>query len=115
MADRVASARERRTQNQWLGVIGLVGLVTGILATLFLPSILPFSAAPRVASFVMAKPPWHAGMDLMAFDSPEAWNRVWSADQLIVANKAEVAVCREVAAKVGKDQKCTITVTPPTR
>lgn len=113
LAGQMASARERRRQNQWLWVIGLTGSVAGILATLFLPSLLPFSAAPRVASFVMAKSPWRAGMDLMAFDSPESWYRVLSADQLVEANKAEVAACREAADKAGKDQKCTITVTAP--
>lgn len=113
MAGQMASARERRRQNQWLWVFGLAGGVAGILATLFLPSLLPFSAAPRVASFVMAKSPWRAGMDLMAFDSPESWYRVLSADQLVEANKAEVATCREAATKASKDQKCIITVPAP--
>jgi len=113
MAGQMASARERRRQNQWLWIFGLAGGVAGILATLFLPSLLPFSAAPRVASFVMAKSPWRAGMDLMAFDSPESWYRVLSADQLVEANKAEVAACREAAAKAGRDQQCTITVAAP--
>ncbi len=113
LAGQMASARERRRQNQWLWIIGLTGGVAGILATLFLPSLLPFSAAPRVASFVMAKSPWSAGMDLMAFGSPEAWYRVLSADQLIEANKAEVVACREAAAKASKAQKCIITVAAP--
>lgn len=113
MAGQMASARERQRQNQWLWVIGLAGGVAGILVTLFLPSLLPYSAAPRVASFIMAKSPWRAGMDLMAFDSPESWYRVLSADQLVEANKAEVAGCREAAAKAGEDQKCTITVAVP--
>ncbi|MCZ7859576.1 DUF6118 family protein [Agrobacterium salinitolerans] len=49
----------------------------------------------------------------MAFDSPESWYRVLSADQLVETNKTEVAACREAAAKAGKDQKCTITVAAP--
>ncbi|MDW5318411.1 DUF6118 family protein [Rhizobium sp. PL01] len=115
LAGQMTSARERRTQNQWLLVIGLVGGAAGILATLFLPSLLPFSAAPRVASFVMAKSPWRAGMDLMAFDSPESWSRVVSADQLIEANKAQVATCLKAATEASKDYKCTITVPAPVR
>lgn len=113
VAGQMASARERRIQNQWLWVVGLIGGVAGILATLFLPSLLPFSAAPRVASVVMAKSPWRAGMDLMAFDSLESWYRVSSADQLIEENKVEVAACQDAAAKAGKDQKCTIIVAAP--
>ena len=54
-------------------------------------------------------------MSLMAFDSPEGWDRVVSADQLIEANKAEVAACREAAAMAGKDQSCMITVSPETQ
>jgi len=42
-------------------------IVVGILAGLFLPGLLDFSAAPGGAS-VMAKTPWHAGMNLMAFN-----------------------------------------------
>lgn len=113
IAGQMASARERRKQNQWFGTVGLTGVVAGILATLFLPSLLPFSAAPRVASLVMAKSPWRAGMDLMAFGRPEAWYRVLSADHLVEANKAEVAACRGAAAKYEKDQKCTIIVAAP--
>lgn len=44
MAEQMNSARLRRTQNQWLGVIGLAG---GILATLFLPSALPCFISTR--------------------------------------------------------------------
>ena len=110
---QVKSARERGVQNRFLWGIGVAGVVVGILATLFLPAVLPFSAAPRVASFVMGETPWRAGMSLMDFASPEDWRRVAEADQLIEANKAEVAACREAAAKAGKDQRCTITVPVP--
>ena len=61
-----------------------------MVSTLLLPALLPLSVAPRVASIVMGDSPWRAGMSLMAFDSPEGWDRVVSADQLIEANKAEV-------------------------
>ena len=113
MAGQMASARERRTQNQWLGVSGLTGFAAGILAILFLPAMLPSPVAPRVASVIMAEPPWQAGMRLMKFDSLASWDRVAAADQLIQANRAVVAACQEAAGKTGKDQKCTITVAAP--
>lgn len=115
LAGHIDSARERQEQNWWLWCAAGAGLAAGVLATLFLPSLLPFSAAPRVASVVMAQSPWRAGMTLMAYDSPKDWLRIVEADRLIEANKAEVAACRETAAKAGKDQKCTITVAVPVR
>lgn len=113
LASQVKNARERGVQNRYLWGIGAAGVVAGILATLFLPAMLPFSAAPRVASFVMGDTPWRAGMSLMDFASAEDWRRVAEADQLVEANKTEVAACREAAAEAGEDQRCTITVAVP--
>ena len=113
LSAHVASARERDRQNWWLVVAFAVGLLAGALVMLFLPRLLPFSAAPRVASVVMGERPWQAGMSLMAFGSPEAWQRVASADQLVEANREAVAACWEAARTAGEDQRCTITVKAP--
>lgn len=113
LTNQVKSARERGIQNRFLWGIGAAGVVAGILAILFVPAVLPFSAAPRVASFVMGDTPWRAGMSLMDFASAEDWRRVAEADQLMEANKVEVEACREAAAKAGEDQRCTITVAAP--
>jgi len=110
LSAHVASARERDRQNWWLVVAFAVGLLAGALVMLFLPRLLPFSAAPRVASVVMGERPWQAGMSLMEYASSDSWLRVASADRLIEANKDAVTACRETAAKSAKDQKCTITV-----
>lgn len=113
LTSQVKGARERTIQNRYLWGIGAAGVVAGILATLFLPAVLPFSAAPRVASLVMADSPWRAGISLMAFESPEGWGQVFAAYQLVEANQAEVAACREAAAEAGEEQKCTIVVAAP--
>ena len=113
LSAHVASARERRRQDWWLVVAFAIGLLAGALVMLFLPRLLPFSAAPRVASVVMGERPWQAGMSLMAFGSPEAWQRVASADQLVEANREAVAACWEAARTAGEDQRCTITVKAP--
>lgn len=115
LAALVAGARERQHQDRWLLGVGTACLVLGILLTLFAPRVLPFSAAPRVASIVMGDSAWRAGMGLMAFDSAESWQRVAAADQLAAANKDELAACREAAARAKKDQHCTITVPVPTQ
>ena len=113
LAAHVAGARQRDRQNWWLVVAFAIGLLAGALVMLFLPRVLPFSAAPRVASVVMGERPWQAGMSLMAFGSPEAWQRVASADQLLEANREAVAACWEAARTAGEDQRCTITVKAP--
>ena len=113
LAGHVAGARERDRQNWWLVAAFAIGLLAGALVMLFLPRLLPFSAAPRVASVVMGERPWQAGMSLMAFGSPEAWQRVASADQLLETNREAVAACWEAARTAGEDQRCTITVKAP--
>ena len=113
LSAHVASARERKRQNWWLVAAFALGLIVGALVMLFLPRLLPFSAAPRVASVVMGERPWQAGMSLMAFGSPEAWQRVASADQLLETNREAVAACWEAARTAGEDQRCTITVKAP--
>ena len=113
LSAHVAGARERSRQDWWLVAAFAVGLLAGALVMLFLPRLLPFSAAPRVASVVMGERPWQAGMSLMAFGSPEAWQRVASADQLLETNREAVAACWEAARTAGEDQRCTITVKAP--
>ncbi len=115
LAEQTYSARDRRRQDWWLVSVGGAGIVLGILLTLFTPRVLPFSAAPRVASTVMGDNDWNAGMSLMMYASPDSWSRVASADKLIEDNKAAVADCRATAAKAGKEQKCTIVVPAPGR
>ena len=66
LSAHVAGARERSRQDWWLVAAFAVGLLAGALVMLFLPRLLPFSAAPRVASVVMGERPWQAGMSLMA-------------------------------------------------
>ena len=113
LAAHVAGARERSRQDWWLVAAFAVGLLAGALVMLFLPRLLPFSAAPRAASVIMGETPWQAGMRLMEFDSPDSWQGAAAADQLIAANMETVAACREAAAKAGADQRCTITVKAP--
>lgn len=110
LAAQLASARERRRQNGVVVSVGAVGIVLGVLLTLFVPRVLPGAVDVGVASTVMGRSPWKAGMALMAYDSLEGWNRIATANQLVEANKDAVMACREAAAKAGNEQKCAITV-----
>jgi hypothetical protein len=113
LEDQFEGARERRQQNRYMAYVGGAAFVAGILAVLLFPRLFPNSLAPRVASLVMAVSPWQAGMDMLTWASPESVGRVASADQLVRANKDEIAACTDAAKKAGKDQKCTITVAAP--
>ncbi|NTA51273.1 MULTISPECIES: DUF6118 family protein [Rhizobium/Agrobacterium group] len=111
LSAQVEGARERGRQDRWLIGVGLSGVALGILFTLFGPAVLPFSAAPRVASVVMGEDAWNSGMELMRFGSPASWERVSAADRLIDANSAAITACRKAVASSGKPQACSITVT----
>lgn len=110
LSAHVEGARERSRQDRWLMGAGVSGVALGILLTLFAPAVLPFSAAPRVASFVMGDDAWNSGMALMRFASPASWERVSAADRLIEANSAAITACRKSVASTGKPQACSITV-----
>ena len=108
-----AGVRERKRQNWWLAGVGGAGVIVGVLFALFAPRVLPFSAAPRVASIVMANNAWQAGWGLLSFASPVSAERVAEADKLVLANKEAVEKCRAAAVKAGREQKCTITISAP--
>lgn len=110
LSAHVEGARERRRQNWWLVGVGGSGVVAGILLTLIAPAALPFSAAPRVASFVMGDDAWNSGMALMRFASSASWERVSAADRLIEANSSAITACRKSVVSTGKPQACSITV-----
>ncbi|MFK4771704.1 DUF6118 family protein [Rhizobium sp. ZW T2_16] len=110
LSAHVEGARERRRQNWWLVGVGGSCVVAGILLTLIAPAALPFSAAPRVAGFVMGDDAWNSGMALMRFASPASWERVSAADRLIEANSNAITACRKSVASTGKPQACSITI-----
>jgi len=56
---------------------------------------------------------WYAGGGLMQAGSPDGWREFLRSDSLVRANADALKVCREMAAKAGKEQKCTISVQAP--
>ena len=113
LARRLADARERYVQDRWLWGAGAVGLVAGVLLTLFAPRVLPGSVDMAVASTVMNDERWKAGIALMQSGSPGGWQSIVDASNLVRANDSELRSCAEAAAKAKKDQRCTITVAAP--
>ena len=54
---------------------------------------------------------WLAGGALMRDASPEGWRELVAGANLARANSEAIRMCREAAAKAGKEQKCAIVVT----
>ncbi|WP_265975339.1 DUF6118 family protein [Brucella intermedia] len=113
LSEHVASARERSRQDWWI-VGGLVfGVVLGVLATLFVPRILPGTVDMAVAATVMNNDRWKAGIALMQSGSSGGWRSIVEASDLVRANRETLSACADAAAKAKKDQKCSITVAVP--
>ena len=115
LAEHVDGARERGVQNRrlWgMGIAGVVsGAVLGVVMTLFLPRLLlPGLLDVEVAARVMNADAWNAGGALMRSASPLVWRNLVEGGNLLRGNQAEVAACRDAAARTKKDQRCTITV-----
>jgi hypothetical protein len=61
LREYVTNARLRRQQNWWIWGAGGVGLIAGILSTLFLPRLLPGSVDMTVSATAMNADRWNAG------------------------------------------------------
>ncbi|PWU70725.1 hypothetical protein DK867_23200 [Ochrobactrum sp. POC9] len=113
LSARVSGARVRDNQNKWVfGAVGF-GIITGVLATLFVPRLLPGTVDMAVASMVMNNDRWKAGIALMESGSPEGWRSIVEASELVQANRQALDVCSRAAVNAKKDQRCTITVSAP--
>ncbi|MFH6787387.1 DUF6118 family protein [Methylobacterium sp. MA0201] len=109
------SARTREAQNRRLAQVGAVGIAIGlVLFPLFgfpLARVLPFGSLPdSLAAAALGEDRWNAGMGLMQRANPQQWNGLVQAYNTVRVAGDELRGCQEAAAKVGKDQRCTITV-----
>ena len=113
LAGIIGSARTQDRQRKWVMITAAVGLAGGIIVSPFLARLLPFGLDGRMAATIMGADRWNAGVALMAAQSPEAWRDLESAAQLLRPNKAVLAVCRDTAAKMKKEQHCIVVVPAP--
>jgi len=113
LAAMVGTLRGQRRQLEWLLGTGFGALVLGVLMSPVFVRLLPFGWDGEVAAFILRNDRWHAGADLMAAGSPEAWRDLSSAAELQRANAAALAACREAAVKAKKEQHCSIVVPVP--
>ena len=107
LAGLIGSMRGQRQQWKWLAWTGGAALFLGLLISPVFARFLPFGLDGEVAAFIMQANRWSAGAALMQAQNPEAWRDLESAAELLTANKAALAICRDAAAKTKKEQHCT--------
>lgn len=114
LARHVAGARERHVQDRLLWVVGTAGLVLGVLLTLFVPRVLPFSAATHTAALVMGNDRLNAGYAMIRAADPLETGKMEWGRRFYDFNGDSISACLKTAKQTGKDQKCAITVPAPT-
>jgi hypothetical protein len=110
----VGAALEREYQRRWrlwfMGAGAVVGLILFPLIAVLAPG------GSHLAALAMGETDrWQAGGVLMHAGSPEGWREFVSGSVLARANADAIRICREAAAKAGKEQNCVIAVPAPTR
>lgn len=113
LTGHVESARGRRQQDRSVLVAGGIGVVLGMVAILILPWVMPATIGMTIAATSMNADRWDAGMALMKSADPHTWNAFVEAHQLVRGNAPAIADCKAVAAKSGKEQRCSVIVPVP--
>ena len=113
LAGLVGVIRGREQQRTWLLWAGGGALLAGLILSPILAGWLPFGLDGRVAASIMGGNRWDAGGVLMQAASPQGWQSITNATELVKANQEALQACSEAAAKARKAQPCTITVAPP--
>jgi len=116
LANLIGSARRQDEQRNWLWWTGLtsfgVALVLGLVLSPYLASVFFWGSwQTGVAATVMNADRWDAGIALMKAGNPDGWNSAINAWNLVRANQKEITACSDVADRIKKDQRCSITVT----
>jgi hypothetical protein len=113
LADLVGTMHGQNQQRFWLISMGAIALVVGMIFSPLLAARLPFGLNGRVAALIMEQQDrWNAGIALMQAGSPQGWQGVAEASQLVGANQKAIQACSEAATKTRKEQACTIMVAP---
>jgi hypothetical protein len=110
LADHVASARERRQQNQWVLVACLGGLLAGIALVMFLPRMLSPSLATHVAAIVMGEDRINAGRTLIEATDPAVAKAVTTGTWVYETNREAIDTCIEQMLEKGQQQRCVLMV-----
>ena len=110
LAGLIGTVRKQDEQRNWLLYAASGALIVGFLVSPFVAGVLPFGGDSAVAALIMRADRWNAGIALMQAGSPDGWRGVADASDLVRVNQEALTTCREAAARVKKEQRCTITV-----
>jgi Family of unknown function (DUF6118) len=115
----LGSARAREAQNWRLAQVAALGVAAGLI--LFpllgfpLARILPFGhLSDTLATAALSEDAWSGGAGLMSRADPAQWRAINESLLRSEAASDELKACYEAAKKSGKEQRCTVTVKPPT-
>jgi hypothetical protein len=102
---------DQRRRQLWFAGAGVVlGLILFPLIAAFAPG------GTHLAALAVGETDrWQAGGVLMHAGSPDGWREFVSGAALARANGEAIRACGEAAARSGKEQKCAVTVSSPTR
>ena len=114
LAGTIATAREQRRRLLWAACSGLLA---GMLLWSFLPGVI-LRSLPQgwhlpesIAAHIVGAPTlWEAGARLMRADSPQAWNALNEAAEMLRDNREAIDRCRAAADKTAKPVPCTIEI-----
>jgi hypothetical protein len=110
LAGMIGTMRGKRDQVFWLAAVFVGTFVFTLFASPVLLGELPFGWNTNAAATVMQADRWNAGSALMQAASPQGWQNLVSASNLVRANQDTVAACQQAAENAGKDERCTIIV-----
>ncbi|MDH2092652.1 DUF6118 family protein [Rhizobium pusense] len=108
LAGHVAIAREARQQNQWLAVVGLAGVLTGILVVLLLSRLLPVSLTSHAAALVMGNDRVRAGQTMIETADPVAGRAVSTGGWVYDNNREAIDTCIQQMLKSQNEQTCEV-------
>ncbi|MCQ8242177.1 DUF6118 family protein [Rhizosaccharibacter radicis] len=98
LADLVGTMHGQDQQRFWLIFMGVIALVVGMIFSPLLAARLPLELNGRVAALIMEQQDrWNAGIALMQAESPQGWQEVADASQLLGANQKAIEACSEAA------------------
>jgi hypothetical protein len=110
LADMIGTMRGKRDQVFWLAAVFVGTFVFTLFASPVLLGELPFGWNTNAAATVMQADRWDAGSALMQTASPQGWQDLVSASNLVRANQDALAACQQEAENAGKNERCTIIV-----
>jgi hypothetical protein len=110
LARLIGTVRDKRDQLFWLIALPVMVFALTLFASPILLGWLPFGWPSDVAAIVMGEDRWDAGWTLLRAADPAGEEQAAAGFNLVKANRKELAMCGDAAAKTKKDQHCLITI-----